>query len=66
MAIQEWCVYLTKDSDSGGVTAALATLDEAGEVTHLDREEFGPFDTSLDVAQWFCRRWSRLARFPLR
>lgn len=62
---REWRLDLYKDL-SGEVVAALYEVDDAGQMSILSDDRWGPFDTATDVATWFVRHWAPRARLPLR
>jgi len=63
--VHEWNLVLSKE-DTGEVTACLYEVTDDLQLGYIDSTSFGPFDTALDVSQWFLRHWSPRARLPLR
>jgi len=61
----EWRLSMWQE-ESGTLYGALYSVDETGQGTLLDAQEFGPFDTALDVSQWFTRHWAPRARLRMR
>lgn len=53
--LREFQINLTVDSASGRSTAYLMECTEFHQWTWLADTEFGPFETTLDVANWICR-----------
>lgn len=55
--LEEWQVNLTTDSRTGHATGFMLHLDDTGQWGWVDDRDFGPFDTSLDIATWITRCW---------
>ena len=66
MSIREWRVQLETDDISGRTAAALYNVLDDGQLSFIEAETFGPFDTALDVCAWLTRHWAPRARLPLR
>ena len=63
--VREWELRLSKDAP-GRVTAWLLEVRPDGQWGSIDLEEFGPFCTALEVAQWLTRHWAPRANLSLR
>ena len=53
--LREFQFSLTVDTTSGRATAYLLELGQDMAWQWVADQEFGPFDTSLDVSTWLCR-----------
>ena len=54
--LREFQFNLTVDTASGRSSCYLLELDDHSEWRWVADTEFGPFDTTLDVSTWLCRR----------
>lgn len=66
MAITEYQVHITHDTQAGRVDAYILQADEVGQWEWLADHEFGPFDTLTDVLLWAVRRLAQVTRLTLR
>jgi hypothetical protein len=62
---KEWEAHMSVAED-GQVLVCLYAVDPDGQLTWVGDQEFGPFDTALDVCTWLVRKWSPSARLPMR
>jgi hypothetical protein len=54
--IQEYQVHMTVERRSGQMCCYILRMEESGQWIWLGDEEFGPFDTTLDVCSWLTRK----------
>lgn len=66
MTIHEWRAQLEVDTDHGITSVALYEVGSEGQLSFVDAETFGPFETALDVVTWLTRHWAPRARLRLR
>lgn len=65
MACVDYEAHFTR-GDHGEVSVAVYSVSEVGQLGWIADEEFGPFETALDVTRWLTRVVSPLLGFPLR
>jgi len=54
--LREFQFNLTVDTASGRSTAYLLELLQTGEWSWVADDQFGPFDTTLDIVKWLTRK----------
>lgn len=57
-APQSYAIYI-EITAAGTATCRIVKVDEALDYVEVANEEFGPFDTTLDVCTWVVRRLVR-------